>query len=67
MVADILFQWCVSIPLDWLTGLVLHWDPAIVLCMLRIDYFIKSVWLIFRLKSGKWIHEVKRMDQPADQ
>ena len=37
-------------------------DPAIVLIVLRIDFFIKSVWLVFRLKSGKWIHKAKSMD-----
>jgi len=61
MVADVLFQWCASIPLGFLVGLVLHLPPFWVLVALRIDYVIKSVWLIFRLKSGKWIHQV----QPA--
>lgn len=61
MVADVLFQWCASIPLGFLVGLVLHLPPFWVLVALRIDYVIKTVWLIFRLKSGKWIHQV----QPA--
>lgn len=62
MVADILFQWCASIPLGYLCGLVLHVSPFIVLLVLRIDYLIKSVWLVFRLRSGKWIHKAKQMD-----
>ena len=61
MVADILFQWCASIPLGYLTGLILHWEPEYVLLMLRIDYIIKTVWLVFRLHSGKWIHKVRKI------
>jgi Na+-driven multidrug efflux pump len=59
MVADVLFQWCASIPLGFLAGLVLHLPPFWVLVALRIDYVIKTIWLLFRLKSGKWIHQVQ--------
>ena len=62
MVADVLFQWCASIPLGILAGLVWGLSPFWGLIALRIDYFIKSVWLIFRLKSGKWIHQAKRLE-----
>ena len=61
MVADVLFQWCASIPLGYLAGLVLGWTPFWVLIMLRIDYVIKSVWLCFRLAGDKWIHRAKEM------
>lgn len=59
MVADIIFQWLASIPLGALAGLVLKLPAALVLIALRIDFIIKSVWLVFRLKSGKWIHRAK--------
>ena len=62
MVADILFQWLASVPLGALAGLVLHLPPFVVLIALRIDFIIKSVWLVFRLKSGKWIHKAKQME-----
>lgn len=65
MVADVLFQWCASVPLGILVGLVWDLNPFWVLISLRIDYFIKSVWLIFRLKSGKWIHKAKKMEESA--
>ncbi len=61
MIADILFQWCASIPLGYLAGIVLGWSPFWVMLTLRIDFAIKSVWLVFRLKSGKWIHKAKKM------
>lgn len=63
MVADVIFQWCASIPLGILVGLVWQMSPFWVLIALRFDYFIKSVWLIFRLKSGKWIHKAKSMEE----
>lgn len=62
MIADIVFQWIASIPLGALAGLVLHLDPFIVLILLRTDFIIKSIWLIFRLKSGKWIHKAKKIN-----
>ena len=62
MIADIIFQWVASIPLGALAGLVLGLNPSIVLICLRIDFIIKSVWLVFRLKSGKWIHKAKKID-----
>lgn len=63
MVADVAFQWCASVPLGILAGLVWNLSPFWVLIALRIDFFIKSVWLIFRLKSGKWIHKAKNMQE----
>lgn len=61
MVADVIFQWCASIPLGYLAGIVLHFPPFLVLIVLRIDFFIKSVWLTFRLKGDKWIHKAKQV------
>lgn len=62
MKADILFMWLVSVPLGALGGLVLHWPAWLTMICLRIDFIIKSIWCIFRLFSGKWIHEVERME-----
>lgn len=61
MVADVVFQWCASIPLGYLAGVVLNVPVFWVLIILRIDYIIKAIWLTFRLKSGKWIHQAKRI------
>lgn len=62
MVADVLFQWCVSIPLGYFVGLVWNLGPGLILIALRIDYMIKSVWLIFRLRSRKWIKKARSME-----
>ena len=59
MIADILFLWCASIPLGALAGLVWHWPGFWIYIMLKIDQFVKAVWCLFRLKSGKWIKKIK--------
>lgn len=59
MVADILFLWVCSIPLGALAGLVFHWPGFWIYTMLKIDQFIKAIWCLFRLKSGKWIKKIK--------
>ena len=59
MVADILFLWCASIPLGALAGLVFHLPGFWIYVMLKIDQLIKSVWCLFRLKSGKWIKKIQ--------
>ncbi len=62
MIADVLFQWCLSIPLGYLVGIVLGWAPYWALLALRIDYVIKAVWLVWRLRSGKWIHRARKIE-----
>ncbi len=59
MVADVLFLWIGSIPLGYLAGLVWGLPPYVVYFFLRIDFVIKSLWCIFRLRSRKWIRMVK--------
>ena len=59
MLADILFLWLASIPLGYLCGLVWHLSPFWIYATLKIDWVIKSVWCIFRLRSKKWIRVVQ--------
>lgn len=59
MLADILFLWLASIPLGYLCGLVWHLPPFWIYAALKIDWVIKSVWCIFRLRSKKWIRVVQ--------
>lgn len=60
MVADVVFQWVVSIPLGYLVGIVLGGSAFWVLIAVRADYFIKSTWFIIRMFGDKWIHQVRR-------
>ncbi len=58
MAGDILFLWVASIPLGALAGLVWHWPPFWIYCMLKIDQILKCVWCFFRLKSKKWMKKI---------
>ena len=41
-----------------LAGFVFHWPGFWIYIMLKIDQFIKAVWCVFRLRSGKWIKKI---------
>lgn len=58
MAGDILFLWIASIPLGALAGLVWHWSPFWIYCMLKIDQILKCVWCFFRLRSKKWMKKI---------
>lgn len=58
MAGDILFLWVASIPLGALAGLVWHWSPFWIYCMLKIDQILKCIWCFFRLRSKKWMKKI---------
>lgn len=58
LIADVAFLWLASIPLGYVSGLVMGMPIYITSIFLRIDDIIKSFWCISRLNSGKWIHDV---------
>lgn len=58
MAADVLFLWIASIPLGYLTGVVLGVPAFWVYFFLKIDEVMKCFWCIRRLKSGKWIKKI---------
>lgn len=59
MLGDILFLWIASIPLGAIAGLVLHLPSFWIYTFLKIDQIIKCIWCFFRLKSGKWLKNIK--------
>ena len=59
LVADNIFLWIVSIPLGFLAGLVLHVPPFWIYVCLKIDNPLKTIWCILRLKSKKWIKNIR--------
>lgn len=60
MLWDTLFLWLVSIPLGAVGGLILHWPAWTVMLCLRADFMLKTVLCTFRLRGGKWIHDVRK-------
>ena len=63
MIADVLFLWIGSIPLGYLAAFVWKLPPYMVYFFLRIDFVIKSIWCVYRLKSKKWISSVYSMSR----
>ena len=55
LIADIAFLWAVSVPLGYLTGIVLQLTPFVVYLSMRVDWIIKSIWCAIRLLRGKWL------------
>lgn len=58
MIADVLFLWVASVPLGALCGLVWHLSPFVIYVALKIDWAIKSLICLYRLRSKKWIKVV---------
>ena len=58
MLADNLFLWVVSIPLGMLAGFVFHFPAFWIYVCLKADQILKSVWCVFRLRSGKWMKKI---------
>ena len=58
MFADAAFLWFVSIPVGALCGLVLHTDPFVIYIALKLDWAIKSIVCLWRVKSRKWMRRV---------
>ncbi len=66
MIGDILFLWVASIPLGALAGLVLGMPVFWIYTFLKIDQIIKCIWCFFRLKSGKWLKNIKPAEGAAE-
>lgn len=58
MFADAAFLWIVSIPLGALCGLVWRVDPFVIYIALKLDWAIKSIVCLWRVKSRKWMRRV---------
>ncbi len=59
MIADILFLWVVSVPIGAMAGLVWDWPPFWIYFCLKIEHLLKTVWCLFRLRSGRWIKKIR--------
>ena len=63
---DVGSMWLISVPLGWLSGLVLHWPVwAVCICLRSGDVF-KSFGAIVRILSGKWVKDVTRTEQQIE-
>jgi putative MATE family efflux protein len=59
MMVDATFLWLLSIPLGWITGVMLGLPAFIVYICLKIDWIVKVIVCLIRFRSKKWICVVK--------
>jgi len=59
MVMDNVFLWVLSLPMGIIAGFVFHLPPFWIYILLKFDQIAKAVWCFFRLRSGKWIRNIK--------
>ena len=52
---DLTSCWLVNIPAGFVVALVLHAAPFWISLSLRLDYVIKTVWGLYRIRKGSWI------------
>ena len=52
---DLITCWLVNIPAGFVTALVLHANPFWIYLSLRIDYFIKTIWGLWKIRKTDWI------------
>ncbi|MDC7223996.1 MAG: MATE family efflux transporter [Spirochaetales bacterium] len=57
-VLELIPLWFIAIPVMAFTGLVLHWNPLLVYLVSMSEEFLKYVFGLARVFSGKWIHNV---------
>ncbi len=58
MCVDALFLWLVSVPLGILCGIVWGVAPFFIYLALKIDWAIKSILCVFRVKNKKWMKRI---------
>jgi len=60
MVADVIFMWLISIPMGAFVGFVLEWPVWAVYMVLRSEDIFKTITVLWRIPSGKWLKDVTK-------
>ncbi len=55
---DAVFLWIISVPLGYLTGLVLNLNAFIVVLSLKADWIVKSLIGTYRIITKKWMKKI---------
>ncbi|MBC8586152.1 MATE family efflux transporter [Youxingia wuxianensis] len=58
LVADVIFMWCISIPLGFLTGFKLGWTPPAVYAVLKCDEVLKTLISAVRVFRFRWLQDI---------
>ncbi|MBO4854190.1 MAG: MATE family efflux transporter [Oscillospiraceae bacterium] len=63
---DVMPQWLVALPLTALTALVWKGDVWILALVIQMETFVKTPLCVWRVGSGKWIHDVTAAPRQDD-
>lgn len=58
LLMDVIFMWCVSIPMGFFTGLYLHWPVWAVYIVIKSDEVLKVFCSLIRVYKGNWINDI---------
>jgi putative MATE family efflux protein len=67
LVMDVIFMWCVAIPLGFISAFVWKWPIAAVFVCIKLDEVLKVIGAFIRLISGKWVTDVTRQEYFAEE
>ena len=56
MMLDLVGVWVIGVPLAFIGVLVLHQPLPVVAAMVFFEEWVKMVFALLRVKSGKWAH-----------
>lgn len=60
---NLISMWCILIPFAWLSAFVFRCPVIMVFFLLKWDQLYKIIPVAIRLKSGKWIKKVTRLNE----
>ncbi len=58
MLLDVVPMWALGVPLAFVAALVLRWSVEYVYLVSTVEYVAKAAFGIWRLRTGKWIHNL---------
>jgi putative MATE family efflux protein len=65
-VIDVGAAWLIGIPLATIAGLVLHLPIHLVYLAALMEEFVKFFLALWRIRSGRWVHNVVQRTGPAE-
>lgn len=60
---DILFMWCMVLPLSFLSAFVFNWPVPVTFFILKSDQITKCIVAVFKVNRFKWIKNLTRENE----
>ncbi len=63
---DIIFMWCMVLPLSFLSAFVFNWPVPVTFFILKSDQITKCIVAVFKVNRFRWIKALTRDDEKAE-